>query len=295
MIECQAPSLPASLTSIPAEHCYFAVLDASVLPRSRRRSARHLHYLLESMIPLPVEEVHAAYAPLADDRVLACAVPREVMDRIDPATARRVVPASIPSWVGAEPERLPNLRFGAAAPPTIHRLRRAAFTVALLGLVAGAALALLRIESRRRSAERVAQIVQQRAAERLTAVLGRLVLPDLAPLAAAEIELLRRGEDAEKAGGATDADALRMLEEIERVWPKGAAARILAINVTGARVAVEASTPDHATGLVVQHALSKLPLWSLRAPRGESDPAHGGTWRFSWVLERQGAGAGGES
>jgi len=152
----------------PPERFYWAVLDTSILPdRARwwRRSREQYEYLLEPFLPIPISDVHAVYEPIDDDRVLACAVERRVLEGEIPAGAVTLSPSGAPpvtSEVDDEGDLLGetlaaralrmNLLTGSYAPAPVRRtrarLRRTVF--ALLTLVF--AFILLGLERRIRAA-----------------------------------------------------------------------------------------------------------------------------------------------
>ena len=87
--------------TLECEQCYWEVLDASRLP-GRTVSSEQLGFLLEPLVPRPLDELHVLYRPLSGRRYLACAVPLEVLEgQVDPRlTSLR--PASLPSFLELE-------------------------------------------------------------------------------------------------------------------------------------------------------------------------------------------------
>ncbi len=64
----------------PAHRFYWALLDASVLPRRllrRRPDPQALGYLFESDLPVPIDRIHAVYLPVDDHRFIACGIEHE--------------------------------------------------------------------------------------------------------------------------------------------------------------------------------------------------------------------------
>jgi hypothetical protein len=69
---------------LPAAQFYWAVLDTSKISAMRKRARsrnvqRQLGYLFENVLPVPIEDVQAAYLRLADGRVLACGMDKRVV------------------------------------------------------------------------------------------------------------------------------------------------------------------------------------------------------------------------
>lgn len=83
--------------SLPADRFYWGVLNAAALPRRARSTPEQLGYLFESVLPLPVETLHAVYVPIGSDRVLACGIP--LADLQDHANQ---------PWLTCSPETLPE-------------------------------------------------------------------------------------------------------------------------------------------------------------------------------------------
>ena len=108
----------------PPDRFYLAVLDAGVVPGRRRPSTEQLGYLFESLVPQPLEELHAVYHPLGDRRYLACALPREALGEVDEA-ALSLSPDALPELVSdrVDPAEL-ELLSGPYAPPRIRRVDR---------------------------------------------------------------------------------------------------------------------------------------------------------------------------
>lgn len=82
-----------------ADRFYWAVLDASMLPRSLGRS-RHdrqrLGYLFEAQLPLPIEQVQAVYLPLGESQYLACGVEHARLENEVPGSALTLRPDRVP-------------------------------------------------------------------------------------------------------------------------------------------------------------------------------------------------------
>ena len=84
--------------TVAAADCYWAVLDARPLGRTRIAPAER-GYLFEPFIPLPIEEVQAAYLPLADGRVVACGFERVRLDAMARDGLLSLSPDLVPDFV----------------------------------------------------------------------------------------------------------------------------------------------------------------------------------------------------
>lgn len=58
---------------LPSDRFYWAVLDAAPL---KRRNPEQLGYLFEQVLPVPIEEIHAAYVRIDRNMYLACGMDR---------------------------------------------------------------------------------------------------------------------------------------------------------------------------------------------------------------------------
>ncbi len=115
----------------PAEEFYWALLDRSLVRRRSRGSDEQLGYLFEPLIPQSLEEIHAVYEPLPDNRILACGASREALAEV-PEGVMRLTPSELPLFVTAaipdlhdsfDINRL-NLLRGDFLPPKLRKLRR---------------------------------------------------------------------------------------------------------------------------------------------------------------------------
>ncbi len=88
---------------LPPERFYFAVLDRSMLPRTRlRQDETKLGYLFEDVLPCPIESIAASFAPIDAKRVLACGIDHEVLAQEDLEGAWTLGPASLPDAIVSE-------------------------------------------------------------------------------------------------------------------------------------------------------------------------------------------------
>lgn len=114
----------------PARRFYWALLDASILPKRlfrRRPDRRALGYLFESDLPVPIDRVHAAYLPLGDNRFIACGIEHERLTTdISLREAITLSPDEIPEEVAPEcpvDPRSINLLTGPHEPAPVRRER----------------------------------------------------------------------------------------------------------------------------------------------------------------------------
>src|SRR5690606_28215298 len=89
--------------TLPPERFYWAVLDE---PCPRRLTARHrarLGYSFESVLPAPIEAVHATYLS-AGDRTIACAIDRDNLEQVRADGALSLHPAAAPDFISDKVE-----------------------------------------------------------------------------------------------------------------------------------------------------------------------------------------------
>ncbi len=123
-------SRPQHHVTWPAHRFYWALLDASVLPRrffQRGPDRRTLGYLFESELPVPIDHIHAVYLPLGDNRFIACGIEHErLATDTSPREALTLSPDEIPEEVvphcPVDPRSF-NLLTGPNEPAPVRRER----------------------------------------------------------------------------------------------------------------------------------------------------------------------------
>lgn len=270
------PSVPPTAETVPdhrrvtwpPDRFYWGVLDTSGLPRGADRS-----YLLEPLLPLPVESVHTVYASAGDGRVLACAAPREALDEVDPS-ALSLAPELLPEAVGdlqVDPARL-NLLVGPYQPRPVRRLRavwRASATV-IIALCAG--LAALGLHRRAQVYERAAVDAQVALSTLYDQVLPTRLAnssQDPALLLSTELERLRRTRS-DAAPAQSTGDAAIILADLLARWPGEVMLRTESLTVAPAEITLTILVDAAEHVEPVRTALAGLEGWRLALPRTES-------------------------
>ncbi len=107
---------------IPAEHLYWASLNASTLTGQSVRSAaarRRLGFAFERYLPVPIEQVHAVYVR-SGDAIIACGIDWSRLNPLLEQGILRIEPESLPRWLNADAQPLEfNLASFEATPPHI--------------------------------------------------------------------------------------------------------------------------------------------------------------------------------
>ncbi len=284
--------MTTSILRWPNERFYWAILDVSVLPRHLRHSAEHRGFLLEGELPIAIESVQAAYTVLSEDRLLACAVERDVLDaEVDPGV-RVLTPESAPDGLIAENavdlDRL-NVLTGAYR-PTATRAAHHRFVALACGLVIAlvvvATAGLLRRASLLQGAARDAEIATHEALE---SALGRTLRTDPGSVSIASLELdnrvaaIARTRDASTADR-TVFDAAAALSALLGTWPDTVAVEVQQLTLAADRIVCAGTVHDISEPARVTAGFAKLAGWDSRPPElnQQSDDA----WSATWNLHR---------
>lgn len=257
--------------SWPAERFYWAVLEAPGVPvpigKPRPPAAESLDLLLAPEVPVPIDELHAVYARLDANRVLACAAMRADLSEVGTAAVTLVpeaVPECIPGGADIDFSRF-NLLVSDFEPGILKRPRRhAGYWVAATILLSASLLAtgLLR---RTHAMNEAAKIAQPENARLLAAALPEEPKdsPTFSLRLKAELDTLRRTRSSR--GITSTPDAMNSLAVLLGGWPKA----------TGAETDAVSATPSNLTMLVTfregpQEFLYHLPDvhgWNRDEPR----------------------------
>ena len=262
----------------PAERFYWAVLDASSLP-TRRPSHEQLAFLLEPLVPQPLEDIHAVFVPLGGRRHLACAAGREELQEALAAGVVSLGPAGAPPFLevpGDLVERIELLTDQFEPVPVKAGRRRMVVEALALGLAA-VALALVAVERRVARWQDAEQVVRDGLAGVYEAALGPAATASALPLPLqleAELRRLRRtrGGAGMPAGGDQQArDAARDAERVLAAWPADALVRVESLQVSGGTATVRGRADEPETVEELAGALAAVPGWSLDQPSLRSE------------------------
>lgn len=214
------------------EAFFWSLVDGNVVRGARdRREA--LLAMVESDLPLPLEQVHVAVTELADGKVLACGMERERVAQIvqDRGNLQNEVvvlaPAAFAPFVAAAAEeagidpRSLNMLTGEFTPKGVARARRVRRGAAAGVLACGLVLAAIGVE--RRTAYWRAETAGAREASRamLVEAFGANARPqDLI----SALRTLRQTRGERPSGGTVDA-AVALADFLEG-WPTGTGVRV---------------------------------------------------------------------
>lgn len=228
-------SPPPAPLLIDAAEFYWATLavPASVRTRGTRDRARALGHLLETHLPVPLEDVHTTYCPLPRGEYIAYAIDRSRLRALvadDPAVA---LPQRVPNRVIADAHEVPvlsNILHGEFTPRHALRSRRRAG--AILAASAGLALMLLTLGMERRTAAFKRDAADSHASiERLAGqhAPGSPTIPPIMRLTAEtrRLEALRRSAPTES----VPLDAAADLSSLLQRWPPSVDAQLETLRV----------------------------------------------------------------
>lgn len=266
----------------PAARFYWSILDTSNLP-NRRPNTVQLGYLLEDVLPVPIDDVHAVYLPLSDDRSLACGVAREALAENQLHQALTLTPHSLPSYIedGAS-GRLPdpaaiNLLFGPHEPAPVKRLRRRAG--ALLAMAMAVVLTLIFFGMERRRAAVIDSIDQIKAEQ--DAVLGSVIPPEqrrafAGPPALQLTAELRRLRQTRSAHTPDDAhvDITPIIVAMFTAWPSNVHLQTESITVDSQRILLVGRVPSMNDASKVNEQLDSVIGWTIDAPDANKRSDH---------------------
>src|SRR4051812_38964886 len=95
--------MTSSQVLLPPERFFWAVLDASVLPRRITDPKRQLGYLFEGVLPISIESVQAVYARIHGTRqFVGCGIERKNLQVVlgeQPKDLVHFGPESLPNFV----------------------------------------------------------------------------------------------------------------------------------------------------------------------------------------------------
>lgn len=257
--------------AVTAADCFWAVLDVRPLGRTRIAPAER-GYLFEPFIPLPIEEVQAAYLPLADGRVVACGFERVRLDAMARDGLLSLSPDLVPDFVlreagcAVDPMSFDFLS-GDFEPVEVRRVHRrwavsAAVLLALVGVVATVG-----VWRRGDAYARAAQAVDERRTELLRAAYraegGGGRADSGLPLDLKLVAELRRLRQTRASDAPVLVDAAPVLAAAVAAWPADVEARCDGVVVREGAVVVRGVAKDADAVAQVEDAYRAIPGWAI--------------------------------
>lgn len=261
----------------PAHRFYWAVL-APRRRSGRRPTQAQLRFLLEPLVPEPIDGVHAVFHDLEGGRVLAVGLPHEALREIAASGALSLRPASVPVELGCDtgPEVLQLLE-GAAAPVPVTRHRRMRRTAACASLLLGLACVATGVQRRVLADDALVAALADVRAGRVRTALGAAVPSNALPpelALAAEIRSLQRTRAPESAA-ILPVSVAPALAAVMSSWPQDCGVRLDSIHATGSQLTLRGRAGTASQVDALARTLGEVPGWraaqpSVREARGEA-------------------------
>lgn len=267
----------------PADRFYWAILDTSSMPgrpigRSRRQHER-LGYLFESVLPgVTIEEVQAVYQGLPGDakRVLACGLPKNVLNNDVDASAVTLTPESAPGFLEGSVDlaRL-NLLTGSFLPHTVRRLRRRWRLHVCLIFTLCAALLVVGLERRTNLHRHWINDLTAAQATTIKQVLGPNTTLPGAGAGAGELRLIAQRRRLEQTRSddlpvSKVGNAAAILTRLLAPWPQNLHVQTQSLSITSSSITIRASVPTMADAQTLADAFASINGWRLQQPQSEA-------------------------
>lgn len=275
-----SPSTAASRDRrLPAERFYWALLDTGHLSGATRSRRRQLGYLFESVLPEPIDSVHAIYRSLGGDRTLACGMSVRALTAASTPNLTTLGPAGLPAFLTEQvgdaisPADL-NLLVGPHEPPGIRRHRRFA-ALAVCGATVVATALLIAGQQRRADHLDRARALREAA---IAAIYDQTIGPPTGALPqdarlTAELRMLdrTRGPRQEAVG---PAEVTPQLAAMLASWPSDLHIKTEQLAVGPTLISLNARLPDETAAERFEAELLAPPGWrktqpSIQTERGE--------------------------
>jgi hypothetical protein len=253
--------------SLPPERFYWAILDdqgwsrAGPLPRGLLPG-------FADEVPIPMEELHAVCAPIADGKLLVCAAPLVELERIEPHILS-LAPEYLPEFVTHGQPRI-ELLVGDFEPRPIRSARRFRHGISIATLLVASALVCVGLERR-------SEMWRQRAEQSAQAAvaMANTVSPGTPPDALGlELERLRSRLAPESLTRPKDASVAAAA--LLNAWPSRLPSKPQGLNVRPDSISVAVVLEEEPSAFL--GAITAPAGWMLEEPRIN---ATGGSWRVN--------------
>ena len=265
---------PSADVRWPPERFFWGTLDAPGIQRPGvLPSAMALTFA--DVVPVPIEDLHAVMAPFGDSesnssgRVVVCAARRAELEPLV-ASARSLVPASLPAFIGQGGSRPPslslNLLVGDFEPIVSRQRRHRLISRAAMLWIALMAIALVGFLRRTSLSDEHAESYRAARDQAVEAVLPGGTAMDLRDV----VERLERRVEARRAAD-RPADVSSVLAAFLRSWPlelgsdASAAPEIQSISLNERRMALSVLVNGDPSHLLER--LNAPDGWTLNEPR----------------------------
>lgn len=292
-----AASIPAVHLRLPWHSFYWSVIDISTIPeRSRRPGSLPANALLDDIfqaeLPVPIEDLAAAYAPLEASKVIACALPLPLLTQalVDHPSLLSLTPVELPALLQPHGSAIQldslNILINRHEPSAVRSLRRSVRQRTLA--LAAAALALASIGTLRRAhnAETQATLLSSSTRQAASDITGtdRTLEESLRSLERERDRLILTRTA--QAARALPVDVARSMQTVLAAWPNELEVRTQAFSANEQSIKLAVEVNDQPAAETLTKALGSLADWTLQSQRTH---ASGTAIRFDATLQPKGA------
>lgn len=254
------------------ERFYWAVLDTSAFGR-RRPDHQQLGFLFESVLPIPIEQIHAVYSKMSADRYVACGMDREKLQANLADNHNGLLqlgPSSLPAFVDAQvvPETI-NLLCSEYEPQTVRSMRRRWQLLVMLMVIISAGLLAFGLERRSYVLTKKAEAMQNTKSLMLQQLFGASSSvggqpPELR--LTSELRRLRQTRQ-EPVNDPQAIDTTDILANLLERWPSDLFVQTESVLVTPTTLTIRANAPSSSDVQLLANAIQSLPGWELQQPQ----------------------------
>lgn len=270
--------IASHLHQLPPDEFVWGLIEVPVALGSRRPSQQQLEYLLEPLVPVPIEQVHVVFHQLNDRRFVACGMIKDLLDEHVRSLNSQVTiltPSSLPAFIDAEvdPQRL-NLLCGSFEPRPVARLRRFAVLQAGALVLICSLLIAMGLELRTRQVQQQVEIVREQRSAVFAQVLGPQAIQSRQPPELQLTAMLRqlrqtRSTDIQhELVDVSDSIAL-LLGQWPSLHDDGDSLHVQAehISITPTVITVRSVLPGAGDAQRLAERLGQIEKWRLRQPQ----------------------------
>lgn len=263
---------------LPPEQFVWGLIAVPAALGSRRPSQQQLEYLLEPLVPVPIEQVHVVFHRLNDGRFVACGMVKERLNdhvRSLDSQVTMLTPSSLPAFIHAEvdPRRL-NLLCDSFEPRPVARLRRFALLQAAALVLICSLLIAIGLELRAREVHQQVEFVREQRSAVLAQVLGPQAMQSRQPPELQLTAMLRQLRQTRSTDihhelvDVSDSIAL-LLGQWPSLHDEGDPLHVQAehISITPTAISVRSMLPGAGDAQRLAERLGKIEKWRIRQPQ----------------------------
>lgn len=267
--------------ALPPQQFFWAVLDASALASGNSRITReHLGYLFESFLPLPIEQVHAAYWKHRNGSLqfVACGMQRDRLKQwiaAQPQEPTSLRPIEVPEFIvqqlgiGIDTHEL-NLLSEDFEPPTVTRLRRRWMNYSLVAVLILCVLSVIGLERRTLALVRQSATVHGARSNAIAQIVG---LGSSSPtgnaelLMTAELRTLRQTRTQPKRSDSAETDCSAILADLLAHWPDDLHVQTESLIIAPTSITFRGVAPTSRVIQALAESLQRFDGWNVQQPQ----------------------------